>query len=128
MPEFISRDDAMDEVFEKLGFCGCGMPSDAAEFIAKALAHIGHRCWDGPDFTYEDWKAEGDALFHNDGIAYFVYYVFDKLELTDHGGSVPGWLTDLGKDVLAKLEKLPAEEKPIEPTGPIIIVQGGEEI
>jgi len=38
-------------------------------------------------------------------LMYFMWYWFDKEELTEHGGSVPGWLTKKGLGMLNKLNK-----------------------
>jgi len=86
-----------------LKFCGCGLPGEAMEFVGKVMRllrdmHDDHDVWDAK------WK-ELDELFPNDGIRYLVYYYLDNLELTEHGGSVPGWLTEKGKQVLFDIEQ-----------------------
>ncbi len=100
-----------------MGFCGCGRPDLANEVIFNALRHIEdleqirNRCSNKPGsdpaWTEElkTWNAKGVELFGSVGMETLVYYVLDKAELTEHGGSVPGWLTPLGEDVLAELSK-----------------------
>lgn len=46
------------------------------------------------------------SLFGSDGAAYFMYYWMDKEGLTDHGGSVPGWLSTRGRSVLHELDRI----------------------
>lgn len=83
------------------GFCGCGFPHDATIFILETLRMI-EAIHDG---TFEKYKAEQQRLCDSDGNAMFIFYVLDRMELTEHGGSVPGWLSQKGKDVLAMLEE-----------------------
>lgn len=46
----------------------------------------------------------------SDGVRYFVLYLLDHWDLTEHGGSVGGsWLSEKGRDVLAVL-RLEAED------------------
>ena len=55
--------------------------------------------------TYEEWSAAEKRLFGSSGAAYFVYYVLDEKELTEHGTSVPGWLTEKGLTLLQDLNE-----------------------
>lgn len=101
-----------------LGFCGCGDPETALRYIRDLLRLIGER---GPDSfapggmdQWNEWykghRAKVDAFFHDDrGAEYLAYYLLDDKGLTEHGGSVPGWLTPKGKDILADLEAHSAE-------------------
>ena len=93
-----------------LGFCGCGRPTDAATYIRDVLIHIdnGMRI-DHKNNGYEKWAARGREL-GSDGALYFTYYVLDEKGFTEHGGSVPGWLTPKGQELLDWLKALPEEE------------------
>ena len=93
-----------------LGFCGCGRPIDALIYIRDVLSLIDE--WTGHEFqkiTYEEHKEKEKALFNNEGQAYFTWYYLDNLGLTDHGGSVPGWLTPEGEILLSDLKELDLE-------------------
>ncbi len=87
------------------GFCVCGCPDENLIFIKNGLSHIDNKQPDGMDHHtwYENWVSEGHKIFGNEQSRYFFFYWCDKEELTDHGGSVPGWLTDKGKELLADL-------------------------
>ena len=93
-----------------LGFCCCGCPEENLAFVHDGLAHINAlteessvgRCKEWDEF-YAKWRANGRAIFGNEQARYFFFYWADKEGLTEHGGSVPGWLTDKGKTLLADL-------------------------
>lgn len=100
MPE--DNDQITSKIMETMGFCGCGKPWDSAEYIIDVLLHIEKlrtHVWE-KKMTFREWKIEGQKLFPNDGAAYFAYYVLDEKELIEHGGSVPGWLTPKGYELL----------------------------
>lgn len=101
-------------------FCGCGCPEDSLKFIKDGLAHIQNRTKKiqenhGEKFklTWDELQKEQTFIFGSSGAAYFFYYWCDKEELTEHGGSVPGWLTTKGEVVL-NLLTLNTELEPIE--------------
>lgn len=82
---------------ELFGFCGCGDPTATFRLVAPALRALAN--------SQLTWQ-ERDAATHADGdVRYLLWYVLDRAGLTEHGGSVPGWLTDKGKQVLADLER-----------------------
>ena len=92
------------------GFCGCGCPEVALKFYRAVLRFInepkpqerGREAW---DVWWKEHRVRADAIFHgDDGIEYAAYYVLDDKKLIEHGGSVPGWLTGKGEQVLADLE------------------------
>lgn len=91
-----------------LGFCGCGMPEEAAQYVRAILEHIdaGMRL---PRDGYEKWAAHGETI-GSKGALYFAYYVLDDKGFIEHGGAVPGWLTEKGKRLLEMLRALPDEE------------------
>lgn len=74
--------------------CGCGDPGKAWQAVLDALEYA------GTDHMKRNYNREWS------GAEWFLHYVLDDIELTDHGGSVCGaWLTDAGKEVLAFLRK-----------------------
>lgn len=96
-----------------LGFCGCGKPEDAIEYVRNALQIVDDLeklVWKKM-MTYEAWEERKKALFTNEGAEYFMWYFLDNKELTDHGSSVPGWLTEKGVELLADLTELIDEQK-----------------
>lgn len=99
-----------------LGFCGCGMPDAALEYVRKALQIVDdlkQLVWK-KKITYEQWEERKKEVFVNDGAEYFMWYFLDNKKLTEHGGSVPGWLTKKGIELLADLTELsefPCENK-----------------
>lgn len=84
-----------------LGWCGCGAPDAAGQFLLKILKsfddyHAGKITWQ-----------QRDALISDEGIRYFVYYVIAEKDLTEHGTSVNGsWLTDKGREIMEDLESI----------------------
>ena len=87
-----------------LHFCTCGHPEDNLAYIRDGLEHI------ASDAPFEEWVVAGNALFGNDRARYFFYYWANQIGLTDHGGSVPGWLTDTGEALLEVLKSLDLSE------------------
>lgn len=92
------------------GFCGCGMPLYTLAYIRDELENIER---------YTEWVNENHHITkdipspmennnkeENLGRSYFIWYWFDKMGYTDHGGSVPGWLTKEGESLLECLKEL----------------------
>lgn len=94
------------------GFCGCGTPEAPLRLLRDAMRLIDVKPNNPHDFdkwkaAYRIRRAAMDELFHHDkGVEYLVWYLLDDKKLTEHGTSVPGWLTDLGRDVLVDLDEL----------------------
>lgn len=89
--------------FDEFGACGCGMPEEVAALLLKVLEQFERR---GFGATQEEGFAAYEALKNllpDDGVRYFVFYRLSALNLEEHGGSSPGWLTEKGYDVLAAL-------------------------
>ena len=92
--------------------CGCGMPEENLEYILGGLELIADRgpelhgpsadqeAWDKWWAQHRDWVVQHHGSMK---AAYFFYYWADNLNLTEHGGSVPGWLTEKGNIVLELL-------------------------
>jgi hypothetical protein len=102
-----------------LGFCACGAPDLALDYVRRVLKNvkrIKEEGWESDDEAWDVWwktvyLPSVDELFHGDkGAEYLVYYLLDAKGLLEHGGSVPGWLTDLGEAVLADLERCCADQ------------------
>jgi hypothetical protein len=94
-----------------LGFCGCGNPDEALGYVREALQLIDNRkqlVWKDK-MTYEQWAADVDKLFPVVGSDYFMWYFLDHKGFTEHGSSVPGWLTTKGEELLADLNELITE-------------------
>lgn len=84
-----------DTVEEYIGsllqFCSCGDPRGALAYTYAVLKDID----DGTYLHNTSW-----------GVDYFTYYMLTHIGILDHGTSVPGWLTEKGRLVLALLEKV----------------------
>jgi hypothetical protein len=96
-----------------LGFCGCGNPEEATEYVRRSLELINNlkeEVWEDK-VTYEDWRKEVDAHFGSSGAEYFMWYFLDNKGLTEHGGSVTGWLSVEGVELLSDLNELKESEE-----------------
>ena len=96
-------EDIVDrEWYERLNFCGCGMPEEARKLMLDVLLSISTRSASG--WTVDTVK---DELFKDqDRLHYFFMYVLDAMGLTEHGGSVGGsWTTTKGEQFLQLLQK-----------------------
>jgi len=91
-----------------LDFCCCGCPEDNLKYIRDVLEHINWKYGRQEPFDewYKEWRVMAPSLFVNDGAEYFIYYVLAAKNLTEHGGSVPGWLTVEGQELLDDLNEL----------------------
>lgn len=109
--EGCSHDNAEDFLCSILGFCGCGQPEAALEHVRQSLRIIHdlkEKVWEKTE-TYDSWNARMRALMHTNGIEYFTYFFLDDKGFLEHGGSVPGWLTPEGEDMLADLDEWAAD-------------------
>jgi hypothetical protein len=84
-----------------LGFCGCGSPDENVSLLGKVLRLINSR----QELTYDEWIIKVREVLPNGDIEYFMWYWLDKEEYTEHGGSVPGWLTPKGEQLLSDIEQ-----------------------
>lgn len=76
-----------------MNFCGCGDHESMLKHVRDILQEIKNHVDSKFTVGFSDYS----------GAKYLAWYVIDKLEWTEHGGAVPGWLTDLGKDILHDL-------------------------
>jgi hypothetical protein len=91
-----------------LGFCGCGRPKDSLAYMRDVLKHIDElheiheisRVYEERKPAYDAWDEKGKSLFATEGAKYFMFYFLDNIGFTEHGGSVPGWLTEEGREFL----------------------------
>lgn len=97
-----------------LNFCGCGRPHTSLAYIMKGLELIGEKnpherstseARELAEAWYNAHRERLKAHFLTEGAEYFFYYWASEEGLTEHGGSVPGWLTDYGKETLEQLRK-----------------------
>ena len=94
-----------------LGFCGCGSPEANLKLFYNALNHLQklrEKVWygDNDDYTYEDWRKEGREMFGSQEMENLVWYVCDQKGLTEHGGSIPGWVDSLGYEFMEDVKEL----------------------
>lgn len=73
-----------------LKFCGCGEPEENLLFIFNMLTILKE------EYTYEEAQEKYKNYIQENwrAIFYFFWYVMDEKGLTEHGGSIPGWLED----------------------------------
>lgn len=97
--------------YEKLQFCGCGIPDKVQVFLAQTLkqATVRNDELKGEDSFafYEERNRLVEDLIksHTAELKYLVYYIFDAMKLTEHGGSVPGWLSGEGEKYIKDVEE-----------------------
>jgi hypothetical protein len=103
-----------------LGFCACGDPEDNLMFIRDILMLVDERpeerveaetmdVSDDKNWAkwYEGWNSRFIELCGNDQSQYFIFYVLDELEFTEHGTGIGGsWLTTKGRELLEDLNFL----------------------
>jgi hypothetical protein len=80
------------------------MPWDVIQFIHDGIAHLAmpRQEWGGKTGVKfaetESWKARKAAeAKHSDGSMYFLWHSLENMDLLEHGGSAPGWLTGKGE-------------------------------
>ena len=97
--------DAEDVLGSRMKFCGCGDPDVALRYTRDILTLIERQTADILSKTESDSSLKD--YFHSDGERWFVFYMLDSLDLTEHGTSVSmgGWLTQDGKNLLADLNE-----------------------
>ena len=98
-----------------LGFCGCGCPGEAAEWLLRLLRELDTR-----DKSADYWQNRWGRLEQfwapyggiDSPVYYLIMYWIDDRGWTEHGGSVGGsWLEDKGIEAMKALEKLIEREK-----------------
>ena len=93
-----------------LNFCCCGRPFENIKYVGKILRYIHdlkEKVWNGK-ISYEAWEEEGKKIGSVESL-YFAYYYLTEIDLLEHGGSVPGWLTAKGIEFMEDAEELKEE-------------------
>jgi Na+-translocating ferredoxin:NAD+ oxidoreductase RnfC subunit len=101
-----------------LNLCGCGMPFDNIQYIRKGLEHL---LWRSQNYnlkndeqaSWEQIKEKEKEVFGNEQSAYFFYYWASKEDYTEHGGSVPGWVSEKGKFLVELIKAAEVEGDPV---------------
>lgn len=97
-----------------LEWCACGQPDENLLYIRGGLRLIAEK-YESPEGDWEAWYKEHrrkvDEHFKSQQGEYFFYYWCAAHDLTEHGGSVPGWLDSKGEELLALLDELGEEEE-----------------
>src|SRR5574343_693247 len=83
------------------GFCACGSPNRVMRLIRDVMFWLEFKRNGGDLSMFRLWEKE----FGEDKLD-FIYYVLDKMFLTEHGGRIPGWLTDEGQELLSDLNEI----------------------
>ena len=100
-------EDAEAILGHRNGFCGCGDPAEALRYLHGALQlvnelqRVGHTAM---------WLERRDAHFKSEGAEYFMWYYLNRMDLTEHGTAVPGWLSPKGVEMLKDLTAWLAEQ------------------
>ena len=93
---------------EKHGPCDCGYPELYWDLLVDVLEHIDCH-YDEKTQEWDEWVAAHIAreaeILPDKRTRYFIYYWLDNLRLTEHGGSVPGWLENSGKELLEAIKQ-----------------------
>lgn len=92
-----------------LGFCCCGRPFESLSYIRSGLELIDEKHVGDFNLWWDGHKKRLDEHFKTDAAMYFFYYWCDKEGLTEHGGGVPGWLTENGSALLSLLQDFESE-------------------
>lgn len=103
--------DAEAFLVSALGFCHCGAPDTAIKYVRDALqlvTDLKGKVWE-EEMTHDQWSENVRGLFPSEGAEYFMWYWLDEKALTEHGGSVPGWLTADGEEMLSDLNEFLAQ-------------------
>lgn len=98
--------------FGRLKFCGCGQPEQVMRRMKDVMRCMANRSNALPA-SLEAYSILTDELWEKAGpdniSRYLLLYILDAAGLEEHGGSVPGWLTEDGEELLTFLENTPEE-------------------
>lgn len=93
---------------DALNFCGCGRPERVAELLAAYLSALVEDSRQAEARCVPTWKQQPWLEVGGDDRDVFLMcaYIADAAGWTEHGGSVHGaWITESGRDILAKYLK-----------------------
>lgn len=93
-------------------FCGCGDPPHAAQYLRDVLQNVNDLREERQ--TYDQFHAAERRMFQHYGAACLIYHLLTHVGLLEHGGAVPGWLTEAGKARLALLQAANLGRKPLD--------------
>jgi hypothetical protein len=106
-------ENAVDFIQSSLfGFCGCGDPDENLIYIRDSLRLFRDFPYDAKQENWESYykryREAVDKQFGSEKSEYFMWYWLDSKGYTEHGGCLPGWLTESGKELLEDLEEITA--------------------
>jgi len=88
--------------------CLCGSPESVLAMLVRLLRWIDEPLdtkEPGWNERYAAHRASLEAWCPDTGVSDFLFYWLDHEDLTEHGGSVPGWLTKKGEGLLGALAR-----------------------
>ena len=109
LAEHFDEDDGtsemlQDNIWSALDLCGCGNHALTLEFISEGMRIL--KITDDDD-SDEGWtrKWEEQKKFESkyQGGALLLWYFLTNMGFAEHGGSIPGWLTDSGRFMFEKI-------------------------
>lgn len=77
-------------------FCGCGYPISVLYALKEEMEIIKSEDID---------KLKRSDSIIDEGHRHIIWYLLDSRNFTEHGGCVPGWLTDRGEGLLNDITK-----------------------
>jgi hypothetical protein len=92
---------------EKVCVHMCGQPEVALLYVKSGLAlldDLKNKVWEDQE-SYDGWAQRCQSHFGSSGSEYFFWYWLYANGWSEHGGAVPGWLTDEGELLLALLRE-----------------------
>lgn len=116
----MTSDQLLDFLYEKTGFYDCAQLADAFKMLRDTLILINERkveIWPkNSKLAFASWNERFSLLIGSKdrpGLSCWWLYWIDHIGLTEHGGSVPGWLTDKGKEVLKAMIEIGESDKEV---------------
>jgi len=114
----MDKDELREFLYGDMGMCGCGQPENFFKFLRDSLRFYKKRqeMWETKQDSmglYEEYM-KSIGMEERPGLAYWWMYWLDHVDLTEHGGCVPGWLTHFGVIVLEAMEEIGETEEEIE--------------
>ncbi|MBU6231399.1 hypothetical protein KGP36_01920 [Patescibacteria group bacterium] len=96
----VSYQDAESFLCSRFGFCGCGSPEKALEYMLRIMGALEYQevAISTQSGLYPDWN----KFFNSEEERMVIFYLLDDKGLTTHGTglSTGGWLTLEGRQVL----------------------------
>lgn len=95
----------MNKIEELAPWCGCGDPEASLtmlHWLLESMNWVHHQRPSEPRSMFYDYLEHAQP-----GLFWLTLYSLNKLELTEHGGSVrASWLTPLGEELLEAMNAL----------------------